>query len=110
MPNSSSKRITSSTVSSESAPRSSMNRALGVTSFSSTPSSSTMICFTLFSISGSGISFAPLDGIKNLLGRQPLRGRGCAHLLVLARGQQLELVSDIRILDVQALNVTIDLA
>src|SRR5207302_2148101 len=55
MPNSSSKRITSSTVSSESAPRSSINRALGVTSFSSTPSSSTIICFTLASISGSGI-------------------------------------------------------
>src|SRR5713101_7966451 len=57
MPNSSSKRITSSTVSSESAPRSSMKRALGVTSFSSTPSSSTMICLTFCSISGSGINF-----------------------------------------------------
>src|SRR5262245_47512783 len=50
MPNSSSKRITSSTVSSESAPRSSMNLAFGVTSDSSTPSSSTMICLTLSSI------------------------------------------------------------
>src|SRR3970040_835272 len=44
--NSSSKAITSSTVSSESAPRSSMNFALGLTSSSSTPSCSTMISLT----------------------------------------------------------------
>src|SRR5262245_53788612 len=50
MLNSSSYRITNSTVSSESAPRSSMNLAFGVTSDSSTPSSSTMICLTLSSI------------------------------------------------------------
>src|SRR5262245_9023549 len=50
MLNSSSNRITNSTVSSESAPRSSMNLAFGVTSDSSTPSSSTMICLTLSSI------------------------------------------------------------
>src|SRR5690348_5889181 len=41
--------MTSSTVSSESAPRSSTNEALGVTSPSSTPSCSTMICFTFSS-------------------------------------------------------------
>src|SRR5271165_2631740 len=46
MSKASSKAITSSTVSSESAPRSSTNDALGVTSPSSTPSCSTMICFT----------------------------------------------------------------
>src|SRR6266496_2558573 len=45
----SSKAMTSSTVSSESAPRSSTNEALGVTSPSSTPSCSTMICFTFSS-------------------------------------------------------------
>src|SRR5207245_6587470 len=45
----SSKAITSSTVSSESAPRSSTNEALDVTSPSSTPNCSTMICFTLSS-------------------------------------------------------------
>src|SRR5215467_1169488 len=45
----SSKAITSSTVSSESAPRSSTNEAFGVTSPSSTPSCSTIICFTFSS-------------------------------------------------------------
>src|SRR5215831_20519102 len=44
--NSSSKAITSSTVSRESAPRSSMNFALGLTSSSSTPSCSQMISLT----------------------------------------------------------------
>src|SRR6185369_7085467 len=47
MPNSSSNAITSSTVSRESAPRSSTNDASGVTSSSSTPSCSTMMLFTL---------------------------------------------------------------
>src|SRR5687768_6432838 len=47
MPNSSSNAMTSSTVSSESAPRSSTNDASGVTSSSSTPSCSTMMPFTL---------------------------------------------------------------
>src|SRR5271166_3703589 len=42
----SSKAMTNSTVSRESAPRSSTKEALGVTSPSSTPSCSTMICFT----------------------------------------------------------------
>src|SRR5215813_8396136 len=42
----SSNAITSSTVSSESAPRSSTKEALAVTSASSTPNCSTMICFT----------------------------------------------------------------
>src|SRR5579871_2685021 len=45
----SSNAMTSSTVSRESAPRSSTNEALGVTSPSSTPSCSTMICFTFSS-------------------------------------------------------------
>src|ERR1700722_10339595 len=45
----SSNAITSSTVSRESAPRSSTKEALEVTSPSSTPSCSTMICFTLSS-------------------------------------------------------------
>src|SRR5262249_29542147 len=49
MSKASSKAITSSTVSRESAPRSSTKEALGVTSPSSTPSCSTMICFTLSS-------------------------------------------------------------
>src|SRR5215470_14152849 len=46
MPKASSKAITNSTWSSESAPRSSTNDAVGVTSASSTPSCSTIICFT----------------------------------------------------------------
>src|SRR5467141_2698968 len=46
MPKASSNAITSSTWSSESAPRSSTNDAVGVTSASSTPSCSTIICFT----------------------------------------------------------------
>src|SRR5215475_4030248 len=49
MSKASSKAMTSSTVSSESAPRSSTKDALLVTSPSSTPSCSTMICFTLSS-------------------------------------------------------------
>src|SRR5262249_45994344 len=48
-PNPSSSAMTNSTVSKESAPRSSMNDAVGVTSDSSTPSCSTMICLTLSS-------------------------------------------------------------
>src|SRR5687767_6867984 len=47
IPNSSSNAMTSSTVSSESAPRSSTNDASGVTSSSSTPNCSTMMLFTL---------------------------------------------------------------
>src|ERR1051325_6532645 len=46
MPKASSNAITNSTWSSESAPRSSTNDAVGVTSASSTPSCSTIICFT----------------------------------------------------------------
>src|SRR4029453_2642405 len=45
----SSRAMTSSTVSRESAPRSSMNFAFGLTSSSSTPSCSTMISFTFSS-------------------------------------------------------------
>src|SRR5208283_2260249 len=49
MSNASSKAITSSTMSSESAPRSSTKEAVLSTWFSSTPSCSTMICFTFCS-------------------------------------------------------------
>src|SRR5258708_12820607 len=49
MSKASSKALTSSTVSSESAPRSSTKEAFGVTSPSSTPSCSTMICLTFSS-------------------------------------------------------------
>src|SRR5271168_2671348 len=49
MSKASSKAMTSSTVSSESAPKSSTNEALEVTSPSSTPSCSTIICFTFSS-------------------------------------------------------------
>src|SRR5947209_1587391 len=92
MPNSSSKRITSSTVSSESAPRSSMKRAFGVTSFSSTPSSSMMICFTFASISGSAIIPAPLrpklENSKTFT--RPLIGDGglSARLRLCERGER----------------------
>src|SRR5438270_93062 len=58
--NSSSKAITSSTISSESAPRSSMNDAVGVTCSGFTPSCSTMISFTFSSIDLSAINFSPL--------------------------------------------------
>src|SRR5205085_6477262 len=54
MSNASSKAITSSTTSSESAPRSSTNDALGVTSPSSTPNCSETICFTLSSTAIAG--------------------------------------------------------
>src|SRR4051794_22568310 len=47
--NASSNAITSSTMSSESAPKSSTNDAFGVTSPSSTPNCSTMICLTFSS-------------------------------------------------------------
>jgi hypothetical protein len=52
--------MTSSTVSSESAPRSSTNEALGVASPSSTPSCSTIICFT-FSSTAAMFFLACLD-------------------------------------------------
>src|SRR5215471_18320958 len=57
--NASSNAMTSSTVSSESAPRSSTKEAFGVTSPSSTPSCSTMICFT-FSSTAVGICLSLL--------------------------------------------------
>src|SRR5436305_6811846 len=104
MPNSSSKRMTSSTVSSESAPRSSMKRALGVTSFSSTPSSSMMICFTFASISGSAIIPAPLrpklENSKTFT--RPLIGDGGlpARLRLGERGERR--LEARRVLDVQA--------
>src|SRR3990167_5275618 len=49
MSKASSKAMTSSTVSRESAPKSSTKEAVGVTSASSTPNCSTMICFTFSS-------------------------------------------------------------
>src|SRR3972149_2274139 len=60
MPNSSSKAMTSSTMSRESAPRSSMNLASGVTSSASTPNCSTMIFFTLSS--GAAVDMSSLSG------------------------------------------------
>src|SRR6267154_1983017 len=59
MPNASSNAITNSTWSSESAPRSSTNDAVGVTSASSTPSCSTIICFTRSSTLAIPISSVP---------------------------------------------------
>src|SRR5579859_3437735 len=55
MSKASSKAMTSSTVSSESAPRSSTKEALAVTSPSSTPSCSTMICLTFSSAAAIGL-------------------------------------------------------
>src|SRR5436305_12883375 len=60
-PNSSSNAMISSTVSSESAPRSSTNDASGVTSSASTPSCSTMIDLTLSS-TAIGISSIASNG------------------------------------------------
>src|ERR1700755_1573781 len=88
MPNSSSKRMTSSTVSSESAPRSSMKRALGVTSFSSTPSSSMIICLTFASISESAIILSLLFlgcWKTRKLFRAPTRARGLFTSRLIAR-------------------------
>src|SRR5256885_4684408 len=59
IPNASSNAITNSTWSSESAPRSSTNDAVGVTSASSTPSCSTIICFTRSSTLAIPISSVP---------------------------------------------------
>src|ERR1043166_9122230 len=56
-PNSSSKAITNSTMSSESAPKSSMNDASGVTCSGLTPSCSTMMSLTFSSIDLSAIKF-----------------------------------------------------
>src|SRR4051812_36351804 len=87
----SSSAITSSTVSSESAPRSSMNFAAGVTSSSSTPSCSTMISFT-FSSTDFPMN-APLDvetavDVKDLAGDvgRPFTGEESYHLGHLPRG------------------------
>src|ERR1700674_1435405 len=79
----SSSAITSSTVSSESAPRSSMNFALGVTSSSSTPSCSQMISFT-FSSTALAISRSPPSGKYRIF--EPWKRRlappGAAQLLL----------------------------
>src|SRR5271170_2317807 len=89
MPKASSKAITSSTVSRESAPKSSTNDAVGVTSPSSTPSCSTIICFTrsstlamLFIPPLSATASAPLNpskpthSMRRKVKGQPSRG-GC---------------------------------
>src|SRR5207253_9209265 len=60
MSKASSKAITNSTVSSESAPRSSTNDAFDVTSPSSTPNCSTMICLTLSSTPAIDCAFLKL--------------------------------------------------
>src|SRR6266404_2136340 len=60
MSNASSNAITNSTVSSESAPRSSTNDAFDVTSPSSTPNCSTMICLTLSSTPAIDCAFLKL--------------------------------------------------
>src|SRR5579859_5745961 len=84
--NSSSSAITSSTVSSESAPRSLTKWALGVTSAASTPSCSTMICLTRSSISAM-VSFSShipaavhsenvAGDVRRLVGRQEQDGAG----------------------------------
>src|SRR4029077_4474786 len=72
MPNASSKAITSSTVSSESAPRSSTNEAVGVTSASSTPSCSTIICFTR----SSTLAILVIPPISAIWNPRPLHMRG----------------------------------
>src|SRR5437763_891588 len=66
--------MTSSTVSSESAPRSSTKEAFGVTSPSSTPSCSTIICFTFSSTAAMLLLFRlkflrrAVSGAESLLG------------------------------------------
>src|SRR5207253_9698821 len=91
MPKCSSSAITSSTVSSESAPRSSMNFACGVTSSSSTPSCSTMISFTFsstdFRMNAPSDVQAAVD-VKDLAGDVggALTGEESYHLGHLARG------------------------
>src|SRR5579864_3176877 len=85
MSKASSKAITSSTVSSESAPRSSTNDALVVTSPSSTPSCSTIICFT----------FSSTPAIRSP--NQPRPGApGCASAVLLAHfGMLVDVVDGI---------------
>src|SRR3989441_2406136 len=93
----SSRAMTSSTVSSESAPRSSMNFAVGVTSSSSTPSCSTMISFT-FSSTGFAMNPSPprkgelhietavdVEDLARDVGR-PVSGEESYHLGHLSRG------------------------
>src|ERR1700690_2950409 len=73
MPKASSKAMTSSTVSSESAPRSSTNEAVGVTSPSSTPSCSTIICLTRSSTLASLIA-PPIFRLARAPGKVPQAG------------------------------------
>src|SRR5690242_3673956 len=64
--NASSNAITNSTMSSESAPRSSTKCAVGVTSASSTPSCSTIICLTFSSGEAIDVSSSPYMGLAIL--------------------------------------------
>src|SRR6185437_1925739 len=79
MPKASSNAMTNSTWSSESAPRSSTNDAVGVTSASSTPSCSTIICFTRSSTLAIPLSSAMCNRlcdfvlVNELLGPNPAR-------------------------------------
>src|SRR5690348_10301300 len=101
MSKASSKAITSSTVSRESAPRSSTNDALGVTSPSSTPSCSTMICFTFSSTAAIRVPLSVGDvtaTTTNSLLRWLRVGSGCFGILLLCYLGVLLDVAD-RILD-----------
>src|SRR6185437_6011255 len=76
----SSKAMTNSTVSSESAPRSSTNEALGVTSASSTPSCSTMICFTFSSTAAMFLLKYTISALTDAW--SPSKGRSKSWLLL----------------------------
>src|ERR1700722_18552242 len=89
MSKASSKAITSSTVSSESAPRSSTNEALEVTSPSSTPNCSTIICFTFSSTAAMFLLRMPRFN--------ECAGRGPAESLLFLFGVLVDVVD--RILD-----------
>src|SRR5262244_2823329 len=71
---SSSSAITSSTMSSESAPRSSMNDASGVTSLSLTPSCSQMISLTFASTADAIRVFLPYLHVKAAVDAEHLAG------------------------------------
>src|SRR5207249_5361984 len=94
MPKASSNAITNSTWSSESAPRSSTNDAVGVTSASSTPSCSTIICFTrsstlairvLRDVQSVYVLFGPLSQAKEpaLLARSTAARNSCVRARIL---------------------------
>ncbi|SPF44680.1 exported hypothetical protein [Candidatus Sulfotelmatobacter kueseliae] len=94
MSKASSKAMTSSTVSSESAPRSSTNDALAVTSPSSTPNCSTMICFTLSSTAAMfflACLYIDLNSVLRLLSQYVYRSGYAlytSHILTTANGNR----------------------